>query len=218
MLSFVNFIKESYTSDLISDLRSRIAKRKSPSNPDIWYSLGMRTHDPKVFEMAEFVENVSDRESMLQVLDSMLKWNIDINTPLEWSAAQELGANHTSPKIQKIPVSSNLLTAFKARQSFLQRTFASKYGSDFVLFRGIKKNLSVETSNEIKIYGLSSWALNRQTASNFVGRKGRLLKAEFQTKDIWLTDMVMPHRIVHFNDDHGEVVIKWSNKTIAVIE
>ena len=171
----------------------------------------------------------------MEVLGSMEQWNTDHEGALlEYAGAIALGANTVRPKGQPdLPtLTPGQIAAFRARQEatadYLRRT-----GTDLTAYRGVrgpqgKKVIAATTPLtlsehlqgntykkpvELGLRTLSSWSLDRRSATLFATNYGRaktggpVLKTVAKPNEVWLMTGYGPRSPLRFSEDHGEIVL-----------
>lgn len=199
-----------YTKELVSWCKAEERKLGGfPKTQDAVYALGFRNSDPAVYAMAKYMEEQSDRESMLRALTSQNNWDSGWGLAVgEWKAASELGGSGSMSKMtiealkpgsdlitgtnwgESIPTTPNKVAAFKARQDFTVAYMRNKYGDTLTLYRGItgkqsgKLTGAVEGSKvDLNVYQLASFTTESYGADDFAyGTKTRHAGAVIEVK------------------------------------
>ena len=200
-----------YVTELAKYVKNKLDKeyRGTLNAPDVLYHLGHRVFAGQGnlesdYAMAKYIESKTDRETMLEVMNTQYGWTMSPRSAAkEWSAMHAITGANVPEQIATVELTDKELEGYKARQEFVQAYFESKYGKEMKMYRGvagpyankIKKVMEsrkyiVDPNNEysynvhedydrkvkVKANGLTSWTNDAYNAQTFASkRSGRRL-------------------------------------------
>lgn len=164
--------------------------------PDVVAHMGYRVFrgQGQLYEdyaMAKYIESKTDRDTMVEVMDSQGGWTVGPSgCTREWNAMRILTGNPMPEWIKEVDIDPKIMDGYKARTEFVQEMFRKKYGEEENMYRGVKGtyaggikkilNKRIEAGPlgggkvydrnvECKMRGLSSWTPDSSWARAFAG-------------------------------------------------
>lgn len=216
-----------YSLSLKQDLRQRADKIKDPEKREAAFHLGFRTGDSTDFEMANKIEGVSDRDTMLKVTGSQASWNTSPEAAqTEWNGAVALGATPVLPRGMKTQqISEKEKSAFKARKEFTEQYVRKEFGEEITVYRGISGAQSRKIKEalnsgadkiEVGVRGLQSFTTNVSAAREFSGNNGVIISTKIKPSEVWSYNGLGVRGPISFSEDRSELVVLHKSPSIRV--